>query len=431
MEVINCKIIMISKPTTKHFYFFLFLIGAIFRLLVPDIIKKLNGEYDKENKKSPCLKHLLTKQYLEIIGNLLSDLLMGIPHFCYKVRNKDDYKSRKQKTYNSNVQRIRFIYNEEKSHLPNMLRIIFIISLVDVICQLTIPIKYIFENKVLGRKQILNVENYHLYFLLFFDIFARYFFSRVILKTYFYIHHKLSFLLNIIGLIPIAIVDFHLKFKENENGHYFDILFVSVISVQLILYSFEDIMNKVAFNALSILPCTLMFYNGLFQLCFFIITSLLFFLLNLYDFSDINYKHEIQNYLGFIPFNILRNLYLVKVIDKFSAQHMALLKVSESALIYLYCKLGEVSGIRKEIFKLQPWHYAVQGIGFSFLFISSLIHNELIIINHPKLKAKTEYYLNKDADKEQNTTFTTDTFFSTSKETGSNLYDDLTGSDIS
>ena len=153
--------------------------------------------------------------------------------------------------------------------------------------------------------------------------------------------------------------------------------------------------------------------------------------MNLYDFSDINYKHEIQNYLGFIPFNILRNLYLVKVIDKFSAQHMALLKVSESALIYLYCKLGEVFGIRKEIFELRPWHYAVQGIGFSFLFISSLIHNELIIINHPKLKAKTEYYLNKDADKEQNTTFTTDTFFSTSKETGSNLYDDLTGSDIS
>ena len=154
-------------------------------------------------------------------------------------------------------------------------------------------------------------------------------------------------------------------------------------------------MNKVAFNALSILPCTLMFYNGLFQLCFFIITSLLFFLLNLYDFSDINYKHEIQNYLGFIPFNILRNLYLVKVIDKLSAQHMALLKVSESALMYLYCKFSEVFGIRKEIFELQPWHYAVQGIGFSFLFISSLMHNELIIINHPKLKAKTEYYLSK------------------------------------
>ena len=345
MEVINCKILMISKPTTKHFYFFLFLIGSIFRILVPDIIKKLNGEYDKENnetnKISHCLNRLLTIQYLLIIGNLLSNLLMGIPHFYYKVRNKDDDKKRKQKIYNSNLQRIRFIYNEEKNHLPNMLRIIFIISLVEVICHLMIPIKYIFEDKVLRRKPILNVEPYHLYFLLFFDIFARYFFSRIILKTYFYIHHKLSFLLNIIGLIPIAIVDIHLKFKENENGNYFDILFVSVISVQLILYSFEDIMNKVAFRALSILPCTLIFYNGLLQLCFFIITSLLFFLLKLYDFSDINYKHEIQIFFGFIPFNILRNLYLVKVIDTFSAQHMALLKVSESALMYLYCKLCE------------------------------------------------------------------------------------------
>ena len=438
MEVIRCKFFMISKPTKKHWYFFLFIFGAIFRILIPDLIKKLNGGYnndDNEDKDAsnttnndPSLETLLTEKYIEIIGNLLSALLMGFPHFFYKIINKVARKKNKQE-YNSNIQKIRFIYNEEKSIIPNMLKIIFVISTVDVICQLAIPLKYIFEEKV--YPPIIHIDSYHLYFLLFFDIFARYIFSRIILKTFFYLHHKLSFLLNIIGLIPIAIVDFSSKFNREKDQKHYDIIFVLVLSVQLILYSFEDIMNKVAFRALSILPCTLIFYNGLFQLCYFILISAFFFKFDLYDFSTFEFKKVIQYFIGFLPFNIIRNLYLVKVIDKFSAQHMALLKISESASIYLYSKIAETFNLRDPLFELEFWQYAIQGIGFTFLIISSLIHNELIIIDQPKLKAKTEYYLDKDAYREQNSSFNSDSLFSTSKDSGSNFDESLTGSDYS
>ena len=72
-------------------------------------------------------------------------------------------------------------------------------------------------------------------------------------------------------------------------------------------------------------------------------------------------------------------------------------------------------------------------IGLFFLLISTLIHNEIIIINHHKLKAKTEYYLDKDADNEQNSPINSDTCFSDSASDNSltNLNDDLTCSDIS
>ena len=422
MEVIQCKFIMIPKLTGKRWYFFMFILGIILRVLALDLVPLFHPT--PEQKKT--LNYLLTQKYFEIARNIGSSLILGLPHFYYKLMNKSDYKKKKLQTYNP--QRVMFIYNEQKSRTPNMLKIILVISSVDIICQLLLPIKYIIEDKII-RTEINYTPYYHLYSLLFFDIFARYFFSRLILKTYFYIHHKLSFLLNLIGLIPIAIVDILVKFNE-EKEYYFNLLFVLVNSLQLILYSFEDIMNKVAFLSLSILPCTLIFYSGLFQLCYFIIISVPFFIFY-YDKNNIDLFFEFKSFICFAPFDIIRRVYLIKVIDKFSAQHMTLLKVSEAICIYIYMNIAEQLNLRNQVFRLTYWHYIIQGIGFIFLLISTLIHNEIIIINHPKLKAKTEYYLGKDADNEQNSSFYSDTFFTESKDSASNLYDDLTGSDMS
>ena len=436
MEAINCKLFIIPKLLRKHIYLLFFLLGALFRVLIPDIFTKITKiKRKQDDSEIKYLKYLLTKKYFEIIRNVVSALLLGIPHLLNRMRNRDEeYKKIKQQTYVTNKQKINFIYNDnESSRIPIMLKIIFIIASVDVFCQLAVPIKFIIEDKILDN-EILNADHNHLYFLLFFDIFARYFFSRWILRTYFYIHHYLSFLLNLIGLIPISFVDIWVKVIGNkENKRKFDPLFVAIISVQLIMYSFEDIMNKVAFRALSILPYTLIFYNGLFQLGYFIIISILFFSFHLYDFSEIEWQFEIQYSICFIPFNILRNYYLVEVIDKFSAQHMALLRVTECSIIFIYNKIANnISTSKLNKFDLEPYQFIIQCIGFFFLIMSSLIHNEIIIINHPKLKAKTQVYLDKDADKEQNASINSDTCISsTLTNSQTNLYDDLTGSDMS
>ena len=428
MEVIKCKLFLITKPTKKHSYFFLFILGSFLRVLIPDLLKKYLEKKGQIVFSNTDLKFRLTQKYFELIRNIGSDLLFGIFYFIHKIRNKDEPKKNSQRTYQSNNQKIYFIFNDESSRIPTTYKIILIISIVDIICQLLIPIHFILEDQFFSEKEVVQIEPNQLYYLLFFDIFARYLFSRWILKTFFYLHHYLSFILSLIGLICITIIDIMTKTEKNINF----LIFVIISSVQLILYSFEDIMNKVAFRTLYILPNTLIFFKGLFQIIYFGIISAFLFGFGFYkEYNQNIYRIETEHFLCFALFNILRTYYLVKVIDKFSAQHMTILKVLECIVLFVY-QLFQMNDEEEK--RLKNWGLALQIIGFSFLTIASLIHNELLIINHPKLKAKTEYYLDKDADKEQYSSFCSDTLFTESKDSSNsvtNLYSDLTGSDMS
>ena len=437
MEIIKCKLIMVPKPTKKHWYFFIFLISSLCRVIFPelfikeDVKKKFSAVNIENNEKK--LQILLTQKFYEIIRNISSDLFIGIFHCIDRIKNRNE----SQKSTIRNSQKMYYLYNDEANKPHKKYIIIFIISFVDIICQLLIPTKYIIE-AFLTKQKINDSPSYQLYFLLFFDIFARYFFSRFILKTYFYIHHYLSFFFNIIGLVPIAIVYIIEKIILNNTPH-FDLLYISITTIQIILYSFEDIMNKVAFRTLYMLPNTLIFYKGSTQLIYLVIISTLIFTFNQYktDYEIDYYRYEIINFITFVPCNIIRTIYLVKIIDKFSAQHMALLKISESVTIYIYSIVAQHVFDYQSItyYKLNySWESILQCFGFFLLFLSSLIHNEIIIINHPKLKAKTQYYLDKDADNEQYSSCNSDTLFTESKDSSNsvtNLYSDLTGSDSS
>ena len=418
---------MIPEFTYKHLYFLGFLIGSFLRIFFPDI---LNITYKETN----YLKVLLAQCYMEIIRNISSDILMGIFYFIDYIRNKEEYKERKELINTKND----YIYNEgTKKKEGLMLKYIFIISFIDIICQLAIPIKYLIEHFIFNKDDYyLTTEPELLYSFLLFDLFGRYFLSRLILKTYFYIHHNLSFVLYIISIAILVIVDYKYKYglkKRSNNGY--DILYMVVIGIKLIFYSLEDIMNKKAFITLFILPKALIFYKGLFQLLvYFPIITVLIFSFKQCDFQKNEFfKNEIKFFVCFVPFNILRTSCLVDVIDKFNAQLMGFLKVSQAIIFYIYFIFKY-----KEQFKIETWAIFLQAIAFIILFFSSLIYNEIIIINHPKLKAKTEFYLDKDADREQNISIYSDTFISESKDQSTSsdndekgLYDDLTGSDMS
>ncbi len=439
MKVHKCKFIMCPTLSKRNLCFFFFLIGSTLRVLIPDFLLYLKNEnnikfqsYYEENNNN--FFFLITEQYFEMVRNIISDLFFGIFHCYYMIKNYDDYKKRSQQTYNKSLQRIRFIVNDQAPRSKRVLKTIFIISIVDIICQLILSLKYIIEKYIFHRNnnEILTTDPNHLYCIMFFGIFARYFFSLWILKTYFYAHHYCSFILNILGLVPITIVDIFAKFINKNNGNYFDIFYAVMISIREILYSLEDIINKVAFSTLYILPNTLIFYKGLFQLIYLAIISGLLIFIEIFFELDMkrDIEWEIQKFICFVPFNIIRTFFLVKVIDKFSAQHMTLLRVGETIMIFIYNKLNTFN---ENPFDYNTWQLCLQIAGFIFLLMSTLIHNEIIIINHPKLKAKTEYYLDKDADREQYSSTDSDTFFSNSlnNETATNLYSDLTGSDLS
>ena len=159
MEIINCKLFLIPKPMKKHLYLILFLIGALLRVLIPYLYVKIIVKEEKFGKP-------LTKKYCEIINNVLSALLMGIPYFLNRIRNKDKDKNIQQQTYKTNSQKIDFINNNETNRSILMIKIIFLISTVDIICQLLIPIYYIIEKpdkiKDKDKDKNLNKKKYHL-----------------------------------------------------------------------------------------------------------------------------------------------------------------------------------------------------------------------------------------------------------------------------
>ena len=304
---------MIPQLTKKYWYFAGFLLGSFLRIFIPTMLKLTydNSNFDNDanntvnnnntnnstefiisnlndifisnltnNNNSNLtnldkLKILFTQNYFEMLRNISSDLLIGIVLIFDYIRNKDEYKKRKEFQYYNYFPKINFIFNKETRKNYRTIKLVFIISLIDIICQLALPIKYIIEY-YRGNKFLIKSAD-HLNSFLLIDILFRYIFSRLILNTYFYAHHYFSFFLNFISLSPLLFIDYYYKYEGN-----YDILYIIIIGIKLILYSLEDIINKVAFTTIYIEPKTLIFYKGLFQLIlYFPIISLLFFILDL------------------------------------------------------------------------------------------------------------------------------------------------------
>ena len=153
-----------------------------------------------------------------------------------------------------------------------------------------------------------------------------------------------------------------------------------------IIYSLEDVLNKICLNQTIIIPHELMFYKALFQVLFlFIIT--LFDFAALGEYIGIIWKKELLKYfiyrLSFIISNIFRTWSLITIIEKISPNHLSVLKSSEFAFQLLFDML---------------YHKVDQNIiiaGIICLILSifgSIIHNEIIIINKWGLLECTDYY---------------------------------------
>ena len=412
--------LLIPELSNKYFLFIGFLLGSLLRKSIPGILSdydfKLNKKDDDDNHNNDEKDYKLFDQekeakFFDIVCNILSDLLTGIIH--YFLIKKEDYSCEKINNYNNKNnennefiekktnRRISFIFNDETIKTKLLYQIIFMISIIDFICQLCFYFGcHANKNKIIMR-QSHNID--YLYSFLVIDIVARYIFSRLILKTYFYYHHYLSFILNIIALLILFIID--LKKKMNE----YQLLFLIVFFVQFVLYSLEDIINKVALIKLFIYPESLLFYKGIFSLVYFFI-FVAFLLLSGDLYIEVNFNKELFYWILikiiFIIFNIIRSIFLVKVIDIFTSQHISFLKVLETIILFGYYYIDRFfkrknGQIKSNYFKENDLVDLIEINAFLILLISALIHNEIIIINSTKLKKNTKYFLSIEAELEK------------------------------
>jgi hypothetical protein len=330
--------LIIPELSNKHYLFLGFLIGSFVRKCIPGII----ADYFLELR--PRIDNTLKIKYLDILGNIISDVLTGILH-CYLIKKdkkensiriknneKIDNEDKNPQLLKRSSRQISLIFNDETQNNKLLNKIIFCISFIDFLCQLCFYYGGYFTYK--EGKKLYSID--FLYSFLVIDIVARYFFSRFILKTYFYFHHYLSIVLNIIVLFVFFWIELDSKFSQ------YNTYFLIISLIQYVLYSLEDILNKVALIKLYIYPESLLFYKGLYSLVyFFIFTLYLYFKGDLRSENNGNKHGEkvigiIITRLIFIIFNIIRSVYLVKVIDIFSSQYISLLKVLETIVLFGY-----------------------------------------------------------------------------------------------
>ena len=313
-------------------------------------------------------------ELLNLIFLNVADLLAGIL-VLYTYKNSKSIKSKELVEKHTSKNSIELIYND-LSIKRNKFYLILIISILEFIGRSTDFFYYLF----LGTKRIRDGE---ITWLISIDILSRILFSYIILESKLYKHHILSIILTIIGLSSMSICAFIvINSEELTNWIYF--LF---IDLKFIVIPLEDVINKILLTNKFLLPQSLIFWRGLYNLgMFFILIPILKYLSNFnfsIDFNNKQLEYFIQILLvsSFVIFLFFKSFFTTKVIYIFSPQHIAFINVVFYMIRLLRCR----------IYNNDVLAVIISDIFFLIIIIfSTLIFNEMIIIESCGLNENTK-----------------------------------------
>ena len=369
------------KPDSKYIYLLVFIFCSLMRRLIPRIIEHA----DKEPKKKFNINELTkmnfnkNKCFFDLLSNFLSDFLAGIMILINKIRNA------KKKNKRESIQNLNTKEEMNKKfyfYLP-------LIALIDFIAQLCLFLySYIVSKGSLLEDEVIKEED--LYFVVLIDIISRYCFSRLFLNSYFYKHHIVSIIITCIGFIPLTIKNGMDLLKNISNKNNTTIYLILNIYMTII-YSLEDVLNKICLNQLILRPYDLMFYKSVFQML--LILSLFIYAVkinNLFSYiSNMVIPMRILYRLSFIISNIFRTWSLITIIELLSPNHLSVLKSSEFAVLFVFISI--FNNILNKT-NNDKYLYIFGSLCCIFSLIGSAIHNELILINKFGLLECTDYY---------------------------------------
>ena len=394
MEQIKDKFIIFPKLDSKHINIIVFVISSLLRVVVPNLIIQTDFASIENDENHSFFKEIC---YFDMLTNFIGDISVGF----YKIITIFGNKQNQNPNPSTSVEE-----KTKKEMLKKFFIILPLIAFIDTLAQLCLYSFSFLDDKgfVLGvgqSKKIIHEQD--LFFLVGIDIFFRYIFSLILLKSYFYKHHYLSMLLTFIGFIPLMIINIldlnksmDSDYVEEKNYKLISIYYIILNTIRAILYSLEDVFNKIALNKLLIRPFELMFYKAIFE----IIPTIIFTLISKSqdDFSLYTEKHfhdsklfgRILYRLFFIIFNIFRTISLITIIEKLNPNHLSILKSMEFIANFIYIMIW--SSIYESDFQISPLNLCIEIFCCLILLLGSIIHNEMIIINKWGLLECTDYY---------------------------------------
>ena len=324
-------------------------------------------------------------EFLILIYIELSFITAGILHFITKYRSRRKKpKINNDKDENSHNKVIELIYNN--SFNINTKKVLMFIILISLIYTILIFLDIINNGK--------NIIQQRLFYMFFVPLFSKY-----ILKENIYKHQYLSLFICLIGSILI-IIPVCLKITKDDILH--NILnFIGGIIYPLFLILIKHLSNKYYIS-----PLYISFSLGIITIimtCFiFIIYSLieyhdLSYFNDCFDFSEVDNKVNVSIYiiLSFL-FSTTLNMLTMLVLLYFSPILLMITDIISPMLYWIVQTIEEGSSMPDDI--LNP-------IGYIIILFSTLIYNEIIILNFCGLskntkkcieqRIKTELELNK------------------------------------
>ena len=295
----------------------------------------------------------------------------------------------------------KYIYNEipKKYKCKYITKSILILSLLGFFAEASIYLFYILIDQSFGR--LFNLGIYSII-----NAVLIYIFSYLILKTYFYKHHYLSFSINSICFVLSLIIDILSLINTKEINYKFYI-YIIIRIIRLIFLCVLYCYSKKKFEDSLLNPYSIIAFRSIFEVLFLGLFSIPFTFIPIKDygknvgenlfvklgyyFSDIRILFTI---ILFIDYYLI-HLFLMMIIDKFSPSHLVLAFSLEKLAEDIYSIIKENSfGL------IIHWtRYVNLGINL-IVFIGTMIHNEIFIINKCGLNEKTQLYLNNEFKKE-------------------------------
>ena len=378
------KCITFQKPNIYHLFFLGYFIVRFSREYLNDLLFK----------KSKFKSGLLYRMYVYILSQLLS----FIPYFISRILSK-----RRSKADSNNINDKTYIYNNEiKKYKGKFLfKQIFIISLFGFFSEAVLYIFYLINNNYE------SVNSYNLGIYLILNTVVIYLVSYYLLKTFFYKHHYLSLFINSICFLVTLICDIIILVNINikEVNYY---IYILIRIIRLILSCFLYCYSKKVLESAFLSPYSIIAFRSIYEIIYLVLFSIPLIFINIKEYNkneDIIFKSFTQYLKGIrILYSILLlladyllDLFTMFIIHKFSPSHLTLAMILESFLDLLY----KVIRNHIEVKKVYWSDYVNIGLCL-FLFIGSMIHNEIFIINKFGLNTKTQLYLNNEFIDEKN-----------------------------
>ena len=363
----------------NHIFFFLIFVSYFVREIVQKKLnsKLENSDYTFGNSKNSTRK--LFNIYVYTLSNFISFFCQCIIKYRTKreQRNSDELLNMTKSSKD-----VQLIYSGQPINKKKLLKRTFFLTICDFFAQFSVFLLYFFINDDSKFQKKVKFD-----MLPIFTIITKYILSKILLRQRYYMHHYLSFAINIFCLIILA------SFELSEFDYSLaNILYLLIRIFSQVTYSLEDVIGKMALIEEFLSPYTLLIYKGIYEIFILLICSFPFLFIkkegkNIFEKMQVFIDNFtiLFLYLILMILNFIYNIFIWIIIDRFSPNDYSMSTVIEGLTAKLIILIYDE--------KFNKSLFIVGGIIYIILIFGLCIFSEIIIINKCGLNEYTKKYI--------------------------------------